>query len=328
MRRATGAIVHADELELRTGEGTVFTGVSFTAMPGTLTVFEGDAGSGRTALLLTLGGRMRPSSGALRVDGHVLPRHARKVRRIAAPALLSGVNDLDERLRVREHLAERMLLRFRPAPEGVVAPALSAAGLSDLDRTRLVRDLSAVERARLGVALALLEEPRLLLADGVGAGLGAGHRAAMWALLHELAEGGLTAIATCADASGSGADVHPLRPVPDAAGGAGTEAASAGAARGRLRLADLFSGRARGRAAGTGEGGGAEVAGTGAPAGPFSDAGGSSPSSGGAAGDGTAVSGSGSGALGGGPDGAPAGAEDRPPGAPGGPEGTAEAEEG
>src|SRR5690606_37469371 len=192
MRRATGALVDADGLELRTGEGPVFSRIGFTAEPGSLTVFEADAGGGRTALLLALGGRMRPTSGALRVDGYELPRQARRARRIAALALASGVNDLDERLRVSEHMAERLLLRFRPAPASVSEPALAEAGLAGLDPRTLVKDLSALERRRLGVALALLEEPRLLLVDDADAGLGERNRRAFWSLLRDLAGTGLT----------------------------------------------------------------------------------------------------------------------------------------
>ncbi|GAA1119660.1 ATP-binding cassette domain-containing protein [Nocardiopsis composta] len=216
MRRATGALVDADGLELRTGEGPVFSRIGFTAEPGSLTVFEADAGGGRTALLLALGGRMRPTSGALRVDGYELPRQARRARRIAALALASGVNDLDERLRVSEHMAERLLLRFRPAPASVSEPALAEAGLAGLDLRTLVKDLSALERRRLGVALALLEEPRLLLVDDADAGLGERNRRAFWSLLRDLAGTGLTVIAACADArgAGDGVAVHPVHRPP------------------------------------------------------------------------------------------------------------------
>lgn len=199
MRRATGALVDADGLELRTGEGPVFSRIGFTAEPGSLTVFEADAGGGRTALLLALGGRMRPTSGALRVDGYELPRQARRARRIAALALASGVNDLDERLRVSEHMAERLLLRFRPAPRSVTGPALAAAGLGDLDTSRMVNDLSMAEKRRLGVALALLDEPRLIVVDDADTGLGRDQQREFFKQLRDVADTGPTVVAACAD---------------------------------------------------------------------------------------------------------------------------------
>lgn len=200
MRRATGARVHAEGVTLTTREGPVYTGVDFTARPGTLTVFQADSGGGRSALLLTLTGRMRPTGGTLHVDGYTLPRQARKVRRISSLGLMDDVNALDERLRVGEHLSEARLLRTRPAARSVTDEAMAAAGLADLDRRTMVKGLSMLERRRLGVALALATEPRLLVVDNVDGGLSGEHRADMWRSLKDLADEGLTVVATCADA--------------------------------------------------------------------------------------------------------------------------------
>jgi ABC-type multidrug transport system ATPase subunit len=199
MRRATGARVHAEDLALGTREGTVYSGVGFTARPGTLTVFQAGSGGGRSALLLTLTGRMKPSSGALHVDGFPLPRQARKVRRISALGLMEGVNDLDDRLRVGEHLTEGLLLRTRPAARGTADEAMAAADLADLDRSTPVRELSMLERRRFGAALALVGEPRLLAVDDADAGMDREDQARMWRTLRGLAAAGLTVIAACAD---------------------------------------------------------------------------------------------------------------------------------
>ena len=199
MRRATGARVHAEDVTLATREGTVYSGVRFTARPGTLTVFQADSGGGRSALLLTLSGRMKPSSGTLHVDGFRLPQQARRARRISALGLMEGVNDLDDRLRVREHLAEGLLLRMRPAARGTTDAAMAAAGLADLDRSTLVKELPMLERRRFGTALALVNEPRLLAVDDVDAGLCREHQTEMWRTLRDLTADGLTVIATCAD---------------------------------------------------------------------------------------------------------------------------------
>ncbi|XKK37553.1 ATP-binding cassette domain-containing protein [Nocardiopsis sp. ARC36] len=200
MRRATGARVQAEGVTLATREGPVYTGVGFVARPGTLTVFQADSGGGRSALLLTLTGRMRPSEGTVYVDGHELPRRARRVRRISSLGLMEDVNALDDRLRVREHLSEGLLLRMRPAARGLADEAMEAADLGELDRRTMVKDLSMLERRRLGVALALLAEPRLLAVDDVDGGLNGEHQAAMWRTLERLAGEGPTVIATCADA--------------------------------------------------------------------------------------------------------------------------------
>ncbi|MBQ1081651.1 ATP-binding cassette domain-containing protein [Nocardiopsis sp. B62] len=200
MRRATGARVHAEGVTLTTREGPVYTGVDFTARPGTLTVFQADSGGGRSALLLTLSGRMKPSAGSLHVDGYSLPQQARRVRRISSLGLMDDVNALDDRLRVSEHLSEARLLRMRPAARSVTDQAMEAADLAGLDRRTMVKELSMLERRRLGVALALVYEPRLLVVDNVDGGLSREHQADMWRSLRNLTDEGLTVIATCADA--------------------------------------------------------------------------------------------------------------------------------
>ncbi|WP_017625081.1 P-loop NTPase family protein [Nocardiopsis chromatogenes] len=176
------------------------------------------------------------------MDGHALPRRARKVRGIAALGLSEGVNDLDERLRVAEHLTERMLLRLRPAPKAAAAPALEEVGLGGLDTRTLAKDLTGLERLRLGVALALLEEPRLLLVDDADAGLTREHRREFWGTLRALADTGLTVVAACGDPAGADEDTAVVRlhrpPRPERTGpkkgtGAGRKRA--------LHLSELFA---------------------------------------------------------------------------------------
>jgi len=210
MRWATGARVRAEGLTLTTREGPVYTDVDLTARPGTLTVFQADSGGGRSALLLSLTGRMRPTAGHLYVDGFTLPKQARKVRRISSLGLMDGVNPLDERLRVREHLTEAVMLRNRPAGRSLVDRAVEAAGVPDLDRAGLSKDLTMLERRRLGLALALIAEPRLLAVDDVDGGLGSGSQADLWRTLARLAQEGVTVVATCADPSALDAVSGPL----------------------------------------------------------------------------------------------------------------------
>lgn len=248
MRLATGARVVAEDVALVTREGPVYTGVDFTARPGTLTVFQADSGGGRSALLLTLTGRMRPTSGTVYVDGHELPRRARRVRRISALGLMTEVNSLDERLRVGEHLSEAALLRFRPAARGLADFALEAADLEDLDRRTLVKELDALQRRRLGVALALMAEPRLLAVDDVDGGLSDEHQALMWRSLKRLTDAGLTVIATCADADALAevADTDTQGPLPidqgDPPDGDSADSGDSGEGR-EMRLSELFADR-------------------------------------------------------------------------------------
>lgn len=222
----TAAGLTAEDLGVKGPRGWVFRHLRFEAVPGALVAVEGASGSGRTCLLLTLTGRMRPTEGRARVGGAVLPRAMASVRRFSALGPVPGVNDLDPALTVAEHLRERELLRsrFGGSPRALLRPraeraaearrrvsaALTTAGL-DTDalpkgeRTH-VRDLERLEALRLSVALALIGGPRLLAVDDVGPGLSDTGRAEAWRLLRTVADGGTTVIAACGGTAPEEAD--------------------------------------------------------------------------------------------------------------------------
>ncbi|MFI6596095.1 ATP-binding cassette domain-containing protein [Nonomuraea sp. NPDC050536] len=166
----------------------VYPATSLEAGKGTLTVVAGQTGSGRTSLLLTLAGRMKPTGGTLSVAGHTRPR---AIRRVASLALVDGVTDLDRSLTVAEHLRER---RRKPYTQ-----ALKTAGL-DVDPRTLARELDREQQVRLGVAMALLDEPAVIVADNLDAGLPDGHQDRLWAMLRELTAKGFTVAASCVQA--------------------------------------------------------------------------------------------------------------------------------
>jgi ABC-2 type transport system ATP-binding protein len=172
-----GAAVSARGLGMDGPRGPVYGDVTFDAPPGTLVAVRGPAGSGRTCLLLTRTGRMRPGTGRAEVDGHQLPRRAAAVRRIAALGPVTPLTDLEPALSVAEHLHERTLLARRFTASPLAAAGLDPAALPRGTRTR-VRDLGQLDVFRLGVALALSAAPRLLAVDDVGHKLTADEHAA------------------------------------------------------------------------------------------------------------------------------------------------------
>jgi putative drug exporter of the RND superfamily len=69
-------LIVAEGLQVTTGAR-----IDMAAMPRDVVVVEGPAGSGKTALMLTLAGRMRIGLGKVKVAGLVLPEQAAAVRR-------------------------------------------------------------------------------------------------------------------------------------------------------------------------------------------------------------------------------------------------------
>ncbi|GAA1730070.1 ATP-binding cassette domain-containing protein [Streptomyces yatensis] len=230
----TGAAVTAEGLGVRGSHGWAFRGAGIAADSGALIAIEGPSGSGRTSLLLTLTGRMRPTEGHGAVGGFRVPQQMARIRRFSALAHVPGVSELDPVLTVAEHLRERALLRrrFADSPRGLLRPrreraaasragidaALTAAGL-DLDtlpkgpRTA-VRDLERLEALRLSIALALIARPRLLAVDDADMKLSDTERKRAWALLREIAEGGTTVLAVCSQAPADAVVVRTARKSP------------------------------------------------------------------------------------------------------------------
>jgi len=224
-----GLGVAAEDFGLKGPRGWAFRGVGVSAEPGSLIAIEGPSGSGRTCLLLTLTGRMRPTEGTATVGRWRLPKEMAAVRRASALAHVPGVTDLDPALTVGEHLLERALLqrRFGGSLRGLLRPraeraaeaklridsALAAAGL---DRESLpkgsrtaVRDLERLEALRLSVALALIGRPGLLGVDDTDLKLSGAEQAEAWALLKSIAESGTTVVAVCSEAPEGAVIVSP-----------------------------------------------------------------------------------------------------------------------
>ncbi|MFB4306141.1 ATP-binding cassette domain-containing protein [Actinomadura sp. GTD37] len=200
--RAPGLDVRARGLGVRGARGWAFRNVDLTVPGGALVAVSGIAGTGRTALLLTLGGRMKPTEGTVAVGGLTGLAH---VQRAAALGVVPGVTELDPALTVREHLNEALALRegvfggFR-GREARRRRALERVGL-DLDPRTLAEELAPDEAQLLGAALALVGGPGLLLLDDVDEGLDAGRQRGLWRRLAGLAADGVTVVAACHDAT-------------------------------------------------------------------------------------------------------------------------------
>lgn len=144
--------------------------------PGEQVAVIGPSGAGKTSLLLGLACALRPASGGLRLDGRdpwSLP--ARALRRLRGQGFLAPqVPPLPPRQRVvTSVLAGRLpriglweSLRSLVVPSAVpqAEAALARFDLADKIFTRVDR-LSGGERQRVGLARALVAQPRLLMVD-------------------------------------------------------------------------------------------------------------------------------------------------------------------
>ena len=122
--------------------------------------FLGPNGAGKTTAIRMLLGLIRPDAGSVRLFGEPLATHRR--------SLLRRVGALVESPSLYPHLTGRENLevtrRLLGAPRDLIDRALETINLTR-DAHRRVREYSLGMRQRLGLALALLNKPELLILD-------------------------------------------------------------------------------------------------------------------------------------------------------------------
>ena len=156
----------AEGLALRTAFGCPYAGMNMQVYKGEVTALRGRNGSGKTALLLTMAGRMAHTDGTLSILGQTMPKNHGKVQRRVGLALVDGINDIQENLTVYSVTAsEFSLYGIKKKREDIMA-FLEEWGLGTVAHSK-VRDLSRERHVLLGIALGLVNNPQALAVDDI-----------------------------------------------------------------------------------------------------------------------------------------------------------------
>lgn len=168
MTAAAQKLVRFDQVSKRYGKQSALDEVSFELAAGEMAFLTGHSGAGKSTLLKLLAVMERPTRGQVLMDninlGGVRRRGIPHVRRRL------GVIFQDHRLLMDRNVFENVALPLLIAglPQGEIGKrvraCLEAVGL--LDRAdSSPATLSAGEQQRVGIARAVVGQPRLLLAD-------------------------------------------------------------------------------------------------------------------------------------------------------------------
>lgn len=135
---------------------------------GELMAIIGNSGSGKSTLLNMLGGLDRPSAGNLRVDGKDLLKFkesdlVKYKRETVGFVWQNNARNLIPYLTALENVELPILLQGRRKRHRAL-DLLDAVGLSHRRNNKL-NELSGGEQQRVAIAIALANQPRLLLAD-------------------------------------------------------------------------------------------------------------------------------------------------------------------
>ena len=171
------------------GRFPALAGVDLDVDEGELVLLSGPNGAGKTTLLRLLAGMVPLHSGEAHVLGHDLARDRRAHRRDLA--LVGHETFCYDDLTVAENL--RFAARSAGRAASASDEAMARLGLERLAGVTHGR-LSAGQRRRLALAVALARDPRLLLLDEPHAGLDAQGREVLDAVLGSAPADGRTVI--------------------------------------------------------------------------------------------------------------------------------------
>jgi len=173
-------------------------GVSLTVGRGELVAVVGPSGSGKSTLLACLAGLDEPDGGCVLIEGERLsrrPEPERAALRARRVGVLFQSGNLLDHLTVAENVVLAQRVAGRPNPARA-AGLLEALGLARRAHARPA-ELSGGETARAGLAVALANDPAVVLADEPTGELDSASEARVLDLLWaHAAAGGAVVVAT------------------------------------------------------------------------------------------------------------------------------------
>jgi branched-chain amino acid transport system ATP-binding protein len=180
-------MLQVESLETAYGPIRALRGVSFEVAAGSITAVLGANGAGKTSLLRTLSGLVRPRAGRIRFEGHNLGGLAvERIVRLGMAHVPEGRGIIEE-LDVEENLRLGGLWRGGGGRDGLGEVYELFPRLHER-RAQAASSLSGGERQMLAIGRALMSRPRLLLLDEPSLGLAPQVAARIMALLRDLRE--------------------------------------------------------------------------------------------------------------------------------------------
>jgi len=212
--------VRARDLGLVGDHGRVYGPLDLDIPRGGLTVLRGHPGNGRTCLLLTLAGRMKPTEGTVEVFGETAPH---RIFHRAAIAGFSDIDTLDPAVTVRALVGEQrawMSPWWRPrTPTGAseIAEVLGPVyGDARIPGPKVhVGDLTELDRMLVRIALARWEGAPMLVVDDLEQVRVDEERSFLLGRLDALVRSdGVTVVVSSVDDLPPGSPAHELVTVP------------------------------------------------------------------------------------------------------------------
>ena len=177
----------------------VLRGVDVLVEAGEFVGIIGPNGSGKTTLLRVLGGVIQPSRGQVHFEGRAVSDVSRTelARRMACLTQTVNVNlpfTVEQVVLLGRHPHLKRFQRIGSRDLQIAAAAMEDAAVAELAE-KLITEISAGERQRVFIAMALAQQPELLMLDEPTSHLDIAHQVRIYELLTRLhRRGNLTVV--------------------------------------------------------------------------------------------------------------------------------------
>lgn len=212
--------LEAKGISAKAGWGHIYGPIDLSIRKGGVTVLVGHAGRGRTSLLLTLAGRLKPSAGTVTAFGRT--NKPQNLFRYTGAALIDELDGVEQAIRVRDIVTEEIRwsapwYRWVPVAtdadlERICRPVFSDYQLPTMDA--MVEELPEFTAALFRVAVANARQLPVLVVGGID---GIRNRVEAENMLDRLIALGRTQTIITADINGvpEGAEVRDVISVPN-----------------------------------------------------------------------------------------------------------------
>jgi len=193
--------IAVEGLTVRFGRQTVLREVHLAVPQGTTVAILGESGCGKTVLLKSMIGLIRPSAGDVRFEGRSLARQGERALahlRTRYGFVFQGAALFDS-LSIADNIAFPLREHTRLAADAIdtiVDELLAEVGLPASVREKKPVEISGGMRKRAGLARALALDPPLVLYDEPTTGLDPQARHVIWERLRQLLSQGKTILLT------------------------------------------------------------------------------------------------------------------------------------
>jgi ABC-2 type transport system ATP-binding protein len=184
-------MIEVQGLTKRYGATVAIDDVSFSVARGDVVGFLGPNGAGKSTTMRIVSGSLGATAGTAKVDGVDVSEDPRKVQAMLGYA--PEVPPVYTNMSVRDYVTFAATIKGVADVKAATDRALARVGL---ERTsgRLIEHLSKGYRQRVGLAQALVHDPKVLVLDEPTSGLDPAQRVEIRNLLAELAQGERTVI--------------------------------------------------------------------------------------------------------------------------------------